>query len=55
MSLPSANTFDLHVSSARKARTLASMAEKSLTMNLYPGRGTKAVLISSDNTAGTES
>lgn len=33
MSFPSANTFDLHVSPARKARTLASTAEKSLTMN----------------------
>ena len=34
---------------------LASMAEKSLTINLYPGRGIKAVRISSDRTAGTES
>lgn len=55
MSFSSANTMDIHVSPARYARTLASIAEKSLTMNLYPGRGTKAVLNSFDKTEGTES
>ena len=35
--------------------TLASMAEKSATMNRFPFSGTKAVRISSLSTSGTES
>ena len=54
MSFPSAKTLEHQVSPARCASTLASMGEKSLTMNLYPGRGIKAMRISSDRTAGTE-
>ncbi len=40
---------------AVQAMTLASMAEKSATMNLRPLCGTNAVRISSESTSGTES
>ena len=40
MSFPSANTLERQASPARNAKTRASMAEKSDTMNLYPSLAT---------------
>ena len=55
MSPFSAKTFSRQDSPAKNESTLASMAEKSETMNLYPSLGTNAVRMSSDRTSGTES
>ncbi len=55
MSLPSANTRIRHFSPASQARTLASIAEKSATINLNPVRGIKAVRISWDKVSGISS
>ena len=55
MSLFSEKTFRRQDSPAKNESTLASMAEKSETMNLYLSLGTNAVRMSSDRTSGTES
>ena len=53
MSSPRAKAADFHFSPASQAMTLASMAEKSLTMNFLPGDGTRAVRMSCERVSGT--
>ena len=55
MSPPPSNTLSLHRSPAIHAITLASIAEKSATMNFLPSCGTKAVRMSCESVSGISS
>ena len=55
MSPPPSNTFSLHRSPAIHAITLASIAEKSATINFLPPCGTKAVRMSCESVSGISS
>ena len=55
MSFPSAKTRCRQVSPAIQAITLASMAEKSATMNFFPSGATKAVRMSWESVSGISS
>ena len=50
-----ANTSSLHCSPDNHASTLASIAEKSATINLHPSFGINAVRINSDSTFDVDS
>ena len=55
MSPPPSNTFSRHRSPAIQAITLASIAEKSATINFLPSCGTKAVRMSCESVSGISS
>lgn len=55
MSPPSSKTLSRHRSPANQAITLASIAEKSATMNFLPSCGTNAVRISWERVSGISS